>query len=67
MENGETVAQAAARETMEETGLTIRCLRLGPTTSTVNRDPPSHYATVFVIAESDSSGAGDSFGALPGQ
>ena len=54
---GESFFACAARETMEETGLTIRCLRLGPTTSTVNRDPPSHYATVFVIAESDSSGA----------
>ena len=54
---GESFFACAERETREETGLQIRCLRLGPTTSTVNQDPPSHYATVFVVAESDSRAA----------
>jgi len=54
---GEDFFACAERETLEETGLVIRCLRLGPTTSTVDRDPPSHYATVFVVAESDSRAA----------
>jgi len=54
---GESFFACAERETFEETGLQIRCLRQGPTTSTVNRDPPSHYATIFVIAASDSPSA----------
>jgi len=54
---GESFFACAERETREETGLQIRCLRLGPTTNTVQWDPPSHYATVFVIAETDSSRA----------
>ena len=44
---GESFFACAERETREETGLQIRCLRLGPTTNTVQWDPPSHYATVF--------------------
>lgn len=51
---GETFFDCAAREAYEETGLRIRCRHLGPTTNTVQRDPPSHYATVFVVAECDS-------------
>lgn len=54
---GESFFACAARETLEETGLRIRCRGQGPTTSTVLRDPPGHYATVFVVAEADSPAA----------
>ncbi len=54
---GESFFACAQRETFEETGLRIDCRAIGPTINTVQHDPPSHYATVFVVAESDSGAA----------
>ncbi len=54
---GESFFECAERETYEETGLRIHCRQQGPTVSSVQRDPPSHYATVFVVAETDSPAA----------
>lgn len=51
LEFGETIEACAAREVLEETGLTIRQIRRGPYSSDHFHDEGKHYVTLFVIAE----------------
>jgi 8-oxo-dGTP diphosphatase len=52
LEFGETVAQCAAREVLEETGLVIDDVTPGPYTSDVFAEAGRHYVTLFVVARS---------------
>lgn len=57
---GESYETAAAREAMEETGLSVRELRQFHTYSDPGRDPRHHTAsTVFIASASGSPRAGD--------
>jgi 8-oxo-dGTP diphosphatase len=47
---GESVAQCAARELQEETGLTLTGIRQAPFTENVFPDAGRHYVTLFVEA-----------------
>jgi 8-oxo-dGTP diphosphatase len=50
LEFGESVEECAAREVMEETGLSIQDVRLGPYTNDVFVSEAKHYVTLFVTA-----------------
>ena len=52
LEFGETVAQCALREVLEETGLDISTVTPGPYTSDVFHAEGKHYVTLFVTAHS---------------
>jgi 8-oxo-dGTP diphosphatase len=54
LEFGETVEQCAAREVLEETGLPIQSITLGPYASNVFAAERKHYVTLFVLAQSAS-------------
>lgn len=51
LEFGEGIADCAAREVLEETGLSLTAFVPGPYTSHVFEDIQRHYITLFVIAE----------------
>ncbi len=51
LEFGETVKEAAIRETQEETGLEIFNLKIGPYTNDIFEKEGRQYITLFVIAE----------------
>ncbi len=51
MEFGESFAQTAAREVMEETGLLIGNIRFGAVTNDVFEDENKHYVTVWVLSD----------------
>jgi len=53
LEYGETVEHCAAREVMEETGLSIHSISRGPYTSDVFPEEGKHYVTLFVVARSE--------------
>jgi 8-oxo-dGTP diphosphatase len=55
VEIGETVEQAAARETLEETGLVTNNMRLIGVYSDPKRDPWRHTVAVAFVAEADLS------------
>lgn len=50
LEFGETVAQCAAREVLEETGLQIDEIQLGPYTNDVFAAEHKHYITLIALA-----------------
>ncbi|MGI9283023.1 MAG: nucleotide triphosphate diphosphatase NUDT15 [Endozoicomonas sp.] len=52
LEFGESPEECAARELMEETGLTLDQIRTGPYTNDVFTTEGKHYITLFMIAES---------------
>ena len=54
LEAGEDIAHCAARETQEETGLTIKQITPGPYTNDIFEDTGKHYVTLFVTAVSES-------------
>lgn len=51
LEFGESIAQCASRELLEETGLVAHNVRDGPYANTVFADAELHYLTVFAIVE----------------
>ena len=53
VEYGETVEQAAAREALEETGLSVRLIRQFHVYSDPARDPRHHSISVVFLAEAD--------------
>ena len=54
LEFNESIADCAAREVFEETGLSIKNLRYGPYTNDIFAAENKHYVTLFVIADYDS-------------
>ncbi len=54
LEFGEKVNDCAVRETLEETGIKIKNLRIGPYTNDVFEKEKKHYITLFVVADYDS-------------
>lgn len=55
VEIGETLEQACARETFEETGLRLENLRLIGVYSQPDRDPRGHTVTIAFLADADIS------------
>lgn len=51
LEFGETVAECAAREVAEETGMKIANIRRGPFTEDFFLDQGKHYITIVMIAD----------------
>lgn len=51
MEFGETVAQTAKRELIEETGIAVKQVTLGPYTNDFMPKENKHYITLFAIAK----------------
>ena len=54
LEFSESIEDCAAREVLEETGIRIKNIRLGPYTNDIFVDEDKHYVTLFVIAEHES-------------
>ena len=48
--HGETIEACARREVMEETGLKIEHLKLGPYTNDLFTENAKHYVTLYVVA-----------------
>lgn len=51
LEYGESIEACARRELLEETGLSVFKLRMGPFTNDLFEDENRHYVTLFVIAD----------------
>lgn len=54
LEFNESWKDCAARETMEEAGITIRNIRFGTATNDIFQAEEKHYITIFMIAEYNS-------------
>jgi 8-oxo-dGTP diphosphatase len=54
LEFREDIFDCARREVLEEVGLKINTLRMGPTTNENNLPNEKHYVTLHVVAEYDS-------------
>ncbi len=54
LEYKESIEDCARRETMEEAGIKIDNLKLGPYTNDIYPKADTHYITLFVIAEPES-------------
>ncbi|MDZ7862268.1 nucleotide triphosphate diphosphatase NUDT15 [Acidovorax sp.] len=52
LEFGESVAECAAREVLEETGLELQAVHPAPYTNDVFASEGKHYVTLFVVAQS---------------
>jgi 8-oxo-dGTP diphosphatase len=51
LEFNETIEDCARREVLEETGVRIKSLRLGPYTNDMFVKEQKHYITLFVLAQ----------------
>jgi len=51
LELNENIEDCARREVLEETGLSIKNLRLGPYTNDIFENEKKHYVTLFVVAD----------------
>jgi 8-oxo-dGTP diphosphatase len=51
LEFGESVESCARREVLEETGITLKNIRLGPFTNDIFPTEHKHYVTLFVVAD----------------
>lgn len=54
LEFGESWVECAVRETMEETGLTIKNIRFGTVSNDIFASEEKHYITIFMLADYDS-------------
>lgn len=54
LELNESIEDCAEREVMEETGIRIKNLRMGPFTNDIFEKEEKHYVTLFVVSEHDS-------------
>ena len=54
LEFNEEIEDCARREVMEETGLKIKNIRLGPFTNDIFTEENKHYITLFVTSDYDS-------------
>jgi len=54
LEFNEELEDCAKRETLEETGIEIKNIRLGTATNDIFREEGKHYITLFMISEYDS-------------
>jgi len=57
LEFGESIEDCAIRETMEEVGVKIKNIKIGPFTNDVYMKEDKHYVTIFVVSEYDSGEA----------
>ena len=53
LEFGESFEQAAKRETLEESGITIKNVQFATTTNDIYNNEEKHYITIFLISEYD--------------
>lgn len=53
LEFNESIEECAKRETLEEVGIRIKNIRLGPFTNDMFKEEGKHYVTLFVIADYD--------------
>jgi len=54
LEYQETWEECAARETVEEAGITIKNVRFGTTTNDIFTKEQKHYITIFMLSDYDS-------------
>jgi 8-oxo-dGTP diphosphatase len=54
LELGESWEDCAARETMEEVGITIKNIRFGTVTNDIFLQEGKHYITIFMLCDYDS-------------
>ena len=57
LEFGETIESCAKREVMEEAGIKIKNVKLGPYTNDVFKKDSKHYITIYAIADYQSGRA----------
>ena len=57
LEFGEQLEECTRREVMEETGIAIKNIRLGPYTNDIFETEGRHYVTLFLVADHDSGQA----------
>lgn len=57
LEFGESIEDCAAREVMEENGISIKNIKPGPFTNDVFLEEDKHYITIFALSEYDSGEA----------
>ncbi|KAF3764127.1 hypothetical protein M406DRAFT_259097 [Cryphonectria parasitica EP155] len=51
LENGESLLECAERETLEETGLSVKGVKIANVTNDVFTELGTHYVTLFVLCE----------------
>lgn len=54
LEFGESPEQCAVREALEETGIKIKNIKVGPYTNDIFKADKRHYITLFVLSDYDS-------------
>lgn len=54
LEFNESIEDCARREVMEETGIHIKDIKMGPFTNDIFKEEDTHYITLFVISKYDS-------------
>jgi 8-oxo-dGTP diphosphatase len=54
LEFGESVEDCLRREVLEEVGITVKNIRMGPFTNDVFANEQRHYVTLFALADYDS-------------